>query len=116
MEFENIALRVSSYRSFLLRRQLRIASVGDDGGILMALMFRIGRMYNPNCKKLKLASDGGVNRTGAPARKIFRGVSAEQVTTAFKVTPVVMVNSPRQDRERMTGPRWLDLLDAQTRS
>jgi len=40
----------------------------------MALMFRIGRTYNPNCKKLKLVSDGGVNRTGAPAGKIFRGV------------------------------------------
>lgn len=116
MEFENIALRVLSYRSFLLQRQLRIASVGHDGGILMALMFRIGRTYNPNCKKLKLGSDGGVNRTGAPPAKFFAGFSAEQVTTAFKVTPVVMVNSPRHYRKRMTGPRWLDLLAAQTRS
>ena len=43
-------------------------------GKQMAFIFRIGRTYNPNCTKLKLAIDGGVIRAGAPAHKIFHGV------------------------------------------
>ena len=85
-------------------------------GKQMAFIFRIGRTYNPNCTKLKLAIDGGVIRAGAPAHKIFHGFSAEQVTTALKGTPIVMVHSPRQWGKTIAGPVRLDLMDAQTLS
>ncbi len=62
----------------------------------MALIFRIGRAYNPNRTKFNFTPDGGVIRSGIPPVGFFAMFQPKQNTTAFKGAPVTIVNGPRE--------------------